>query len=150
MTREELKTICERRIKECETWAEHNGEKPSGRIYEENKLILELLEQEPCENIAKAFQFGMALGFGKRYDEIDNIINEIKNVITSPPKTGYWVEDEKQIHVERTYHCSECEYMIFGSERSDYCPGCGTKMIDTIRKQRIKNDNRNRRSNRTN
>ena len=47
MTREELKAHCEKQIKLCEMWAKHNGEEPSGKVYEEHKLILELLEQEP-------------------------------------------------------------------------------------------------------
>ena len=48
---------------------------------------------EPCENaqpkyedIAKAFQFGVAFGFGKRYDEMDRVIEEIKKVITPQSK----------------------------------------------------------------
>ena len=45
MTREELKAHCERQIEMCETWAYGKGEKPSGKVYEEHKLILELLEQ---------------------------------------------------------------------------------------------------------
>ena len=31
----------------CEFWAIGKGEKPSGKVYEEHKLILELLEKEP-------------------------------------------------------------------------------------------------------
>jgi len=46
MTREELKTHCEKQIRACEMWARSQGEKPCGKIYEEHKLILELLEQE--------------------------------------------------------------------------------------------------------
>jgi hypothetical protein len=47
MTREELKRHCEKQIEECERWSKHKGEEPHGKIYEEHKLILELLEQEP-------------------------------------------------------------------------------------------------------
>ena len=50
MTREELKAHCEKQIEMCEKWAICKGEKPSGKVYEEHKLILELLEQEPCED----------------------------------------------------------------------------------------------------
>lgn len=46
MTREELKEHCEKQIKHCELWATYKGEEPHGKIYEEHKLILELLEQE--------------------------------------------------------------------------------------------------------
>lgn len=46
MTREELKEHCERQIEKCEMWAKAKGEIPSGKVYEEHKLILELLEQQ--------------------------------------------------------------------------------------------------------
>lgn len=49
MTREQLKEHCERQIKECERYAQARGEKPSGKIYEEHMLILELLKPVPCE-----------------------------------------------------------------------------------------------------
>jgi len=50
MTREELKEHCIKQIEQCKMWAIHRGEEPSGKVYEEHKLILELLEQEPCED----------------------------------------------------------------------------------------------------
>ena len=46
MTREELKRHCLKQIEGCEMWAKYKDEEPRGRIYEEHKLILELLEQE--------------------------------------------------------------------------------------------------------
>jgi len=46
MTREELKEHCKKQVEGCEMWARHSGEEPHGRVYEEHKLILELLEQE--------------------------------------------------------------------------------------------------------
>jgi len=46
MTREELKRHCLKQIEDCEMWARLKGEEPHGKIYEEHKLILELLEQE--------------------------------------------------------------------------------------------------------
>lgn len=54
MTREELKAHCEKQIKACEQWAHIQGEEPSGKIYEEHKLILELLEQESILDKARA------------------------------------------------------------------------------------------------
>lgn len=47
MTREELKRHCLKQIENCEMWARYKGEEPHGKVYEEHKLILELLEQEP-------------------------------------------------------------------------------------------------------
>ena len=52
MTKEELKAHCEKQIEMCEFWAIGKGGSPSSQVYEEHKLILELLEQENC-NVAK-------------------------------------------------------------------------------------------------
>ncbi len=46
MTREELREHCKKQIRACEMWAHSQGERPLGKVYEEHKLILELLEQE--------------------------------------------------------------------------------------------------------
>lgn len=70
MTREELKKHCERQIENCEMWARCKGEEPHGKVYEEHKLILELLEQEPI---------------------LDKIRAEIKAL--SPKPTAYDVVD---------------------------------------------------------
>ena len=52
--------------------------------------------------------------------------------IQEDSKTGRWVLDENQTHVEKTYHCSECNYSAWGEdEKTDYCPGCGAEMIKT-------------------
>lgn len=53
MTKEELREHCEKQVKMCEEWAKGNGREPSGKIYEEHKLILDLikaLEQQPSED----------------------------------------------------------------------------------------------------
>ena len=54
MTREELRGHCEREIRSCEWWAHTRRENPGGKIYEEHKLILELLEQESVLDKIKA------------------------------------------------------------------------------------------------
>ena len=79
ITREELKEHCEKQIQMCEMWATAKGEEPSGKIYEEHKLILELLEQKPCRDI----------------DEIKEVMNSdadaetkckmISNILTAKP-----------------------------------------------------------------
>jgi len=45
MTKEELREHCKKQVKACEMWAENRGQEPSGKVYEEHKLILELLEE---------------------------------------------------------------------------------------------------------
>lgn len=54
MTREELKRHCLKQIEMCEMWARLRGEETHRKIYEEHKLILELLEQEPVLDRVRA------------------------------------------------------------------------------------------------
>lgn len=60
MTKEELRAHCEKQVKMCEEWAKGNGREPSGKIYEEHKLILDLikaLEQEAYyKNLAQSYE----------------------------------------------------------------------------------------------
>lgn len=47
ITKEELRKHCIKQIEQCEKWAKHMGETHvNSKVYEEHKLILELLEQE--------------------------------------------------------------------------------------------------------
>ena len=45
MTKEELKQHCEKQVKACEMWAENRGQEPSGKVYEEHKLVLDLINE---------------------------------------------------------------------------------------------------------
>ena len=54
MTKEELREHCERQIRHCEIFAHDRGIEPDGNIYEEHKLILELLEQDSILSEARA------------------------------------------------------------------------------------------------
>ncbi len=102
MTREELKVHCEKQIKECEMWAKHKEEEPSGKVYEEHKLILELLEQEPCEDAIsrQAVLDCLTASSLKKFDFILDARDKIKNlpsVNPQEPKTeqfAKWVAEE--------------------------------------------------------
>ena len=52
--------------------------------------------QPKYEDIAKAFQFGLAIGFGKKYDEMDRVIDEIKKVICKGEQE--WQKEVKRIN----------------------------------------------------
>ena len=69
------------------------------------------------DNIAKAFQFGLAFGFGKRYDEMDRVIDEIKKVITPQQKMG----------------CEGCIYEKTGDNSTYPCSHCGRCYTDKYR-----------------
>lgn len=108
----------------------------TGKIMQDILDLPSVTSQQKYEDIAKAFQFGLAFGFGEKYDEMDNVINEIKKVITSQPKTGHWIaQDIHNCHTD--FKCSECGYIhsfmhLYGKPTADYtyCPNCGCRMIE--------------------
>lgn len=52
MTKKELREHCEKQIKACEMWAKNRGQEPSGKVYEEHKLVLDLIKSmDKLENI---------------------------------------------------------------------------------------------------
>ena len=69
MTREELRKHCEKEIRICEFWAHGRAEElNNNKIYQEHKLILELLERQPCED---AISRQAAIdGIGAKSDEM--------------------------------------------------------------------------------
>lgn len=112
MTREELKKHCQKQIDNCEMWAKVKGEEPSGKVYEEHKLILELLEQEPCEDaisreeaVTEINKYHMTSGvthqcvWNECVGVIAKTIQELSPV-TPQPKTG---------------HCKDCKYFEYDS-----------------------------------
>lgn len=60
MTKEELREHCEKQVKMCEEWAKGNDREPSGKIYEEHKLILDLIkaleQEEYYKNLAQSYE----------------------------------------------------------------------------------------------
>lgn len=62
---------------------------------------------------------------------VRSIVDHISELPSAQParKKGKWVEDDEQIHVELTYHCSECGFQAWGEhEKTDYCGICGAEM----------------------
>lgn len=104
MTREELKAHCKKQIDMCEIWAIRKGEDPHGKIYEEHKLILELLEQEPRKG---------------HWEHGKELSKEYRGRILVDVTYADW-------------HCSNCNYVIKGTVKPkwNYCPSCGAKMVE--------------------
>lgn len=135
MTREELKEHCKKQIEQCKLWAKHRGEEPSGKIYEEHKLILELLEQEPCEDcISRQSLLNRLNNFNKwckdgRLQGSLFVIDVIKDMppVTPQPKTGHWIDcDVSDDYSADGYDCSVCGVNV--EYATSYCPICGAKM----------------------
>ena len=81
MTREELKKHCKKTVEQCEMWAIHRGEEPSGKVYEEHKAILDILEQQTCKD---------AINRADAIDQMEqsyNILDATDRIKALPPVT---------------------------------------------------------------
>ena len=90
-------------------------------------------EDITVKSIATAFQFGVALGFAKKYDEMDKVIEEVKKAITPEPKTGKWEWVQyDSISELGDWYCSKCGFMPaafnLAKKHLNYCPNCGSDM----------------------
>ena len=126
-----------------------NAEKKCCECANEHRQLAEWLKElkaykekeslDPSKELAKAFTIGMALGFGKNYDEMYKIMEAIK-AVTPQQKIGHWILTD--VEGNRVWHCrcSECDKdpqdYIDGSEDwwliknnlPKACPTCGVKM----------------------
>lgn len=91
---------------------------------------IKALEQEPCkyEDITTAFQFGMALGFAKKYDEIDKVIEEVKKVVTPQQKTGKWTDGDRICPCCGEDKFKDLDADVWSDWQPKFCPNCGAKM----------------------
>lgn len=137
MTREELKEHCKKQIEMCEMWAKVKGEEPCGKVYEEHKMILELLEQEPCEDcVSRADVKEQMLRYGFHAPDmtVTEFVEDLPSV-TSQPKTGRWILSGGYWRCSR---CKEKALLKFDKSKggckeympvkSNYCPNCEAKM----------------------
>lgn len=63
-------------------------------------------------------------------DELVFAVRDLPSVTPARPK-GKWIEDDEhnQNHIEKIWHCSECNYEAWGEyDKSDFCGGCGADM----------------------
>lgn len=128
MTKGELKEHCKRQVECCEMWARNNGGEPHGKVYEEHKLVLDLintLEQsgEDCvsrEQAIKTISTDIQLnlegrsGLLKYSDEIKDILKTLldsqeKKLQALPPvtPTQRWIPVSESLPKENgLYQCT--------------------------------------------
>lgn len=135
MTKEEI-TICKMYLDDLDKT--HNCN--------EYKLLMHLLEQQPCEDaISKASVFeimGNLMGIPYDFDrqitekDVSESMDEIRNLppVTPTRKKGFWIMTND--YITTAYgtidyvKCSCCGEECL--EEGNYCPNCGAEMEDEI------------------
>ena len=107
----------------------------------ENRLLLQMLEAEPCEDaisrqatIAEICRYECE----RKHDECAlheghcRLIKTLEEMPTvhAVPKTGHWIDEGWYAdgHSEHSFRCSECGGHIIEFRPDDYCKFCGAKM----------------------
>jgi Zn finger protein HypA/HybF involved in hydrogenase expression len=108
----------------------------NNQTYQEHKLVLRLLERQPCEDcISRQAAIRIASG----YCHPANIAAELAKLPPAQPKikTGHWIEIAQYSDGKHKIECSECGSHIFDRGHANsfnvrnkykYCPKCGAKM----------------------
>lgn len=70
----------------------------------------------------------------------DKIYKEIIETLELEPTTGHWIADiDKWGNIVTTvngYRCNRCN--VFNSDKNNYCPNCGCRMIDALERSEVK------------
>lgn len=103
MTKEELKRHCELQIAGCEMWAKANEENPHGKVYEEHKLILELLDENKL---------------------LVETLNECSR------KKGKWENGNPICPCCGEDKFKDLDADIWADWQPKYCPNCGSLMME--------------------
>lgn len=126
--------------KKCKRCAEDHLQL-AGWLKDYKRLLKESEGREETHNedivaksIATAFQFGLAMGFVKKYDEMDKVMEEVKKAIKSEPKIGYWIL--KEVRKEKSLVCSECRSDLGSICPTEYCSECGCRMLGVIEEEK--------------
>ena len=120
MTREELKEHCEKQIRISEIMS--RGKEPSDKIYEEHKMILELLEQptsDDCVSRAKVDQriYDYAESNGLSYANMKNYILDVPPVTS----TQRWIPcSERLPQMREQVLCCEKDKVFIGCMVFEY------------------------------
>ena len=116
----------------------------------EYKLLMGLLEQEPCNDCISRQDAVNACRNGWGYDDetIEHIVGNILGLppVTPAEKVGRWeyVQYDGNPNIGN-WHCSECRYIVnyeptYNWEKKPYhkfCPMCGAKMEEVENEMHI-------------
>lgn len=146
MTKEELREHCEKQVRMCEEWARGNDREPSGKTYEEHKLVLDLIkasEQQPSEDCISRAEVQKFVSYIQsikdshneedtpiNYGTICDLVIRGWKLVELPPitptrKSGlHWIErfDNESMWLE----CPHCHRDSIAAY--NYCPNCGAEM----------------------
>lgn len=131
MTREE--TI--KRVQATLTYMESlDADEEEQKDIEAYRMAIKVLEQEPCEDCISRAQalsdYADWYGYGYRDNTFYKHLKDMPPV-TPQPKTGHWVSILNKKGLEIAVRCDCCGNSPKHAIRSDFCPNCGAKMVES-------------------
>ena len=110
--------------------------------YDRQEEIIKVLEQGPCEDAIsrQAVLDGIAIivKAKAKSDAQKSLMGRVLFFtehlppVNPQPETGYWVADVDRwgdiVTAVNGYRCDKCN--TFNSDKDNYCPNCGAKMIE--------------------
>jgi len=127
MTREEEE------IMKLQTYKMFEGE---DTVYVRRDDILELLEQEPCEDaISRQYLIERATSWDKHFTDSERYVSltDIRNApsVTPSRPTGHWIfkHFDEDTGIPDSLWCSECRTPQSGIYKR-FCPNCGCRMFE--------------------
>lgn len=66
--------------------------------------------------------------YAETIEAMIDVVGAVEAADVQPVKRGRWIKTDKSIGVETAYACSECEYLVRESDRTNYCGDCGARM----------------------
>ena len=131
MTREDAKKWIKNLISEMKKETSGNFHDPEYRdeVYEALDMVVQVLEQEPCEDAISRQAAINSIWNGTNMDvytrEVKESLEELPPV-TPQPKTGHWIMKNPSPY--EPWRCSNCNSV--GSNLYNFCPNCGAKMVE--------------------
>ena len=101
-------------------------------IVEEIRTLPPVTPKCKSEDVAIAFQLGLAFGFGEKYDEMDKLMEEVKKAVTPKPKMGRWIDKDG---ISDFMYCSNCGGKKHYSEKWIGCPYCLADMRESYKEE---------------
>ena len=87
-------------------------------------------KQQPCEDCISRQEVLDLINADWKYEGLEESINSLPPV-TPQTKTAHWIDITNKNGTVIAVRCSRCEKSPKHAIKSDFCPNCGSKMVES-------------------